>query len=185
MKFQWLFFLFILLSTVSCSILSDQEILQPAPSETELLKGTCGDGICDDAEQQNPSLCPKDCPASSKATSEKDSSQPNIVFLLTDDLDYAAMDYMPHMKTLLADQGTTLTNFLISMPLCCPSRATILRGQYGHNTQIMGNDLPFGGFFKFYQLGEEDSTCATWLEDAGYRTMLAGKYLNAFPTKKY
>jgi arylsulfatase A-like enzyme len=108
-------------------------------------------------------------------------SQPNIVFILTDDLDYAAMSYMPKLQALLTDQGTTLTNFLISMPLCCPSRATILRGQYAHNTQIMGNDLPHGGFPKFIQLNEEESTVATWLTDVGYRTMLAGKYLNAFP----
>ncbi|MBN1146450.1 MAG: sulfatase [Anaerolineales bacterium] len=109
-------------------------------------------------------------------------AKPNIVFILTDDLDAASIEYMPRLKSLIIDQGLTLTNFYISMPLCCPSRATILRGQYGHNTKIMGNDLPFGGFQKFYKLGEEESTIATWLQAAGYRTMLAGKYLNAFPT---
>jgi arylsulfatase A-like enzyme len=88
---------------------------------------------------------------------------------------------MPRLTSLITEQGTTLSNFIISMPLCCPSRSTILRGQYGHNTEIMGNDYPYGGFGLFYELGEEESTAATWLQDAGYRTMLAGKYLNAFP----
>lgn len=108
---------------------------------------------------------------------------PNIVFILTDDLDAASIPFMPKLKTLLTDQGTTFANFFISMPLCCPSRATILRGQYGHNTQILGNTLPAGGFEKFNQLNEEQSTIATWLQDAGYRTMLAGKYLNGFPQR--
>ena len=94
------------------------------------------------------------------------------------------MAQMPKLQSLVGEQGITLSNFIISMPLCCPSRASILRGQYGHNTQIMGNDLPYGGFLKFQQLGHEESTIATWLQDAGYRTMLAGKYLNAFPDEK-
>ncbi len=176
--------------------LSSTSAPTPAPSEQTPL-GRCGDGTCDEAEQRNPALCPQDCPAPTAPTaaapetpappagtpSEQTDARPNIVFVLTDDLDYASIEHMPQLKKLLTDQGTTLSNFLISMPLCCPSRATILRGQYGHNTQIMGNDLPFGGFVKFYELGEEESTCATWLQEAGYRTMLAGKYLNAFPDK--
>jgi arylsulfatase A-like enzyme len=156
------------------------------PAQAVAAERRCGDGVCDEAEQADPSLCPQDCTAGGADTpaptpGDEPTGPPNIVFILTDDLDYAAIDHMPQLKALITDQGTTLSNFLISMPLCCPSRATILRGQYGHSTQIMGNDLPFGGFFKFSELGEEESTCATWLQDAGYRTMLAGKYLNAFP----
>jgi arylsulfatase A-like enzyme len=69
------------------------------------------------------------------------------------------------------------------MSLCCPSRTATLRGQYGHNTQILGNMPPSGGFERFFELGEEKSTVATWLQDAGYRTMLAGKYLNGYPMR--
>jgi arylsulfatase A-like enzyme len=101
--------------------------------------------------------------------------------ILSDDQEAETIRYMPNLNALIVDQGTTLENFLISMPLCCPSRATFLRGQYGHSTEIMGNDLPYGGFPRFDALGEESSTVATWLQEAGYRTMLAGKYLNAFP----
>ena len=88
---------------------------------------------------------------------------------------------MPKLKSLITDQGLTFTNYFVSMSLCCPSRSTTLRGQYPHNTQILGNQLPTGGFQKFYQLGEEKSTIAVWLQAAGYRTMLAGKYLNGYP----
>ncbi len=108
---------------------------------------------------------------------------PNIIFILTDDLDAASIQFMPKLKSLIADQGTTFTNFFITMPLCCPSRTAILRGQYGHNTQILGNQQPSGGFDKFFQLGEEKSTLATWIQEAGYRTMFAGKYLNGFPDR--
>lgn len=113
--------------------------------------------------------------------SATDPKKPNIVFVLTDDLDAAEIQYMPKLKSLITDQGLTFQNYFVAMSLCCPSRATTLRGQYPHNTQILGNALPTGGFQKFYQLGEEKSTIATWLQAAGYGTMLAGKYLNGYP----
>jgi arylsulfatase A-like enzyme len=90
---------------------------------------------------------------------------------------------MPKLKSLIADQGVTFKNYFVSMSLCCPSRVATLRGQYGHNSQILGNTPPSGGFEKFYQLGEEKSTIAVWLQEAGYATMLAGKYLNGFPER--
>lgn len=122
-------------------------------------------------------------PTATTRPSDYATKRPNIIFILTDDLDAASIPYMPKLKSLLTDQGTTFSNFFITMPLCCPSRATILRGQYGHNTQILGNQPPTGGFQKFNSLGEEKSTIAVWLQDAGYRTMLAGKYLNGFPDR--
>jgi len=107
--------------------------------------------------------------------------RPNIIFILTDDLDAGSAAFMPRLKALLIDQGVSFSNFFVSFSLCCPSRATILRGQYAHNTQILGNRPPDGGFEKFYSLGEENSTIATWLQAAGYRTMYVGKYLNGYP----
>ncbi|HZS07932.1 MAG TPA: sulfatase [Blastocatellia bacterium] len=107
--------------------------------------------------------------------------QPNIIFILTDDLDADEIRYMPNLKALLADRGLTLNNYLVNVSLCCPSRTSTLRGQYAHNTQVTGNNLPDGGFEKVLQLGLEKSTVATWLQAAGYQTMLAGKYLNGYP----
>ncbi len=109
--------------------------------------------------------------------------RPNIIFILTDDLDAQSMAFMPKLKTLLSDQGVSFSNFFVSFSLCCPSRATILRGQYGHNTQILANGPPDGGFEKFRSLGHENSTIATWLQEAGYRTVLLGKYLNGYPDR--
>ncbi len=110
-------------------------------------------------------------------------SRPNFLFILTDDLDstMGTIQYMPHLKQLMTDQGLTLDDFLISTPVCCPSRSSILRGQYTHNHQVYTNADPLGGFGKFYSLQHETSTLATWLQAAGYRTALFGKYLNGYP----
>ncbi len=88
---------------------------------------------------------------------------------------------MPHVKTLLAERGTTFSNFFVTNSLCCPSRSSILRGQYVHNHEALGNTTLLGGFEEFYALGHEDSTIANWLRAAGYRTSLIGKYLNNYP----
>jgi arylsulfatase A-like enzyme len=106
--------------------------------------------------------------------------KPNIVFILTDDEDVQIHAFMPKTRALLEAQGTTFSNYFVTYALCCPSRATILRGQYPHNTSIEGNAMPEGGFQKFYQRGLESSTVAAWLQGAGYQTMLAGKYLNGY-----
>ena len=107
--------------------------------------------------------------------------RPNIVFILTDDLDTRVFNRMPRLQSLLSEQGTTLANNFVTLALCCPSRTTILRGQYAHNTRVFTNALPGGGFQKVFDTGLERSTVATWLQQAGYRTVLMGKYLNGYP----
>ncbi len=37
-----------------------------------------------------------------------------------------------------------------------------------------------GGFYNFHTQGSEKSTIATWLDEAGYTTFLAGKYMNGY-----
>jgi arylsulfatase A-like enzyme len=106
---------------------------------------------------------------------------PNIVFILTDDLDRGVYDQTPRLKTLLDDQGTSFTRHYLNISLCCPSRTAILRGQYAHNTKIFSNAPPTGGFETFYANGSEAQTMAVWLQQAGYTTALFGKYLNGYP----
>jgi len=106
--------------------------------------------------------------------------RPNILFILTDDMRASDLNYMPNTQDLLADQGVKFTNALVTRSLCCPSRATILRGQYAHNHSVWTNVAPAGGFWKFHDQGLENSTTATWLDDAGYDTSLIGKYLNGY-----
>ncbi len=116
---------------------------------------------------------------------EQEPKPPNVILILTDDLTVedlnpTTLKHMPNIKSLLVEQGTTFDNAFVTNSLCCPSRATILRGQYTHNHQILSNDPPLGGFEKFRALGHENSTMATWVKDRGYRTALFGKYLNGY-----
>ena len=111
------------------------------------------------------------------------SEQPNIILILTDDLDLRAMEHLPNVAELLAAQGTTFTNYFVTTPGCCPSRASILRGQHTHNHQVLRSSGPFGGFDRFQEFDLGESTVATWLQDAGYTTGLIGKYLNGYPNE--
>jgi N-acetylglucosamine-6-sulfatase len=106
--------------------------------------------------------------------------RPNIVFVITDDQDANTLNYMPNLQAKLVSRGVTFRNSFVTDPLCCPSRATILRGQYVHNHGVETNTRPEGGEYRFRQLGRDRSTVATWLQDSGYRTALIGKYLNAY-----
>ena len=103
--------------------------------------------------------------------------RPNIVFVLADDLDSGLVQYMPKLTELVQASGVSFTNYYVTSALCCPSRVSMLRGQYPHNTTVLTNE---DGFSKFRQLGLESSTIATWLQSAGYRTALMGKYLNGY-----
>ena len=106
--------------------------------------------------------------------------QPNVVVVMTDDQTSAAMDAMPLTESLIGDQGATFSNSFASFPLCCPSRATFLTGQYAHNHRVLNNIPPQGGFDTL-RGGE---TLPVWLQRAGYYTGLVGKYLNGYETSR-
>ena len=108
------------------------------------------------------------------------SEQPNIVLILTDDMRADDLAYMPAVQSLLADQGATLSNFMATNPSCAPARASILRGQYAHNHGVMRSKGDIGGIEQFVNDGDEQSTIATWLQDAGMRNALIGKYINGY-----
>jgi arylsulfatase A-like enzyme len=112
--------------------------------------------------------------------------RPNILFILTDDQRWDTTDathspsggfIMPRTRAELADSGIEFTNGFMTTPLCCPSRASILAGSYAHRTGVYKNGGTNGGADDFF----DGSTLATWLQGAGYRTSLIGKYLNGYP----
>ncbi|WP_062436644.1 sulfatase family protein [Herbidospora daliensis] len=109
-------------------------------------------------------------------------ARPNVVFIVADDLDAGILerfaDKFPNI-TALAARGATFSRFYATNPWCCPSRASILRSQYVHSHGVLSNRAPTGGFVRFRPLEKE--TIATWMDDAGYRTALFGKYLNQYP----
>ncbi|MFN8233510.1 MAG: sulfatase [Actinomycetota bacterium] len=112
-------------------------------------------------------------------------TRPNIVLILTDDQRYDSLFSMSNVVRLLGDRGVTFDQAIVSNPLCCPSRATILTGAYSHTTRVWTNVYAswsrYGAWPAFHEAGDEDGTIAVALHDAGYRTALFGKYLNEFP----
>jgi arylsulfatase A-like enzyme len=100
-------------------------------------------------------------------------TKPNVLFMLVDDM---RKDELPPLR--FTNDGTWLnfTRAAVEVPMCCPSRASILTGRYssevGVRTNSEGQNL------------DDSRTIATVMKAAGYRTGLAGKYLNGFPWSK-
>ncbi|KAA8580365.1 hypothetical protein FQN60_005900, partial [Etheostoma spectabile] len=93
----------------------------------------------------------------------KSSRRPNIVLILTDDLDIA------------------IGGLFVASPLCCPSRASILTGKYPHNHHVINNTLEGNCSSKVWQKSEEAHTFPALLKTyTGYQTFFAGKYLNQY-----
>ncbi len=109
------------------------------------------------------------------------SSRPTILFILVDDERWDSMGVLPNVQRLITNHGVAFTNSFVVDPLCCPSRAANLTGQYPHSTGVWTNSGPHGGFQAFH----DRSTIATWLHDRGYTTALFGKYLNRYQNTTY
>jgi N-acetylglucosamine-6-sulfatase len=101
------------------------------------------------------------------------------VVIMTDDQTEASLATMQQVNTLLAGDGTRFDQAIDSFPLCCPSRATHLTGQYAHNHGVLHNSPPFGGFIQL----DSTNTLPVWLQNNGYRTMHVGRYLNGYEAK--
>ncbi len=100
-------------------------------------------------------------------------TRPNIVLVLTDDqtLDTAHMPYLSSRTDWI-----DFPNAFENVALCCPSRATLLTGQYDTHSGVINNTPPGDG-----QSLDETNTLPVWLQAAGYDTALVGKYLNGYP----
>ena len=92
---------------------------------------------------------------------------------------------MPTVQRQLVAKGMRFDNAMVSNSLCCPSRSSILTGDYSHLTKVYTNvyssTSPWGGYQAFRNTGDQRDTIAVWLQNAGYRTGLVGKYLNEYP----
>jgi len=106
------------------------------------------------------------------------SRRPNLILILTDDQRWNTLWAMPRVRELLGGHGVTFENAFVTTSYCCPSRASILTGQYSRHTGVLSNSPPDGGAPVF----RDGSTLATWLHAGGYHTALVGKYLNRYGT---
>ncbi len=113
---------------------------------------------------------------------QKQSQPPNVIMILADDMGWADMSQdgsgieTPHLDRLAAE-GTKLTNFYASAPICSPTRAALLTGRYPHSvgvpelvSNVQRENVPV------LALDHKAVTIPEALKSKGYRSMIAGKW---------
>lgn len=137
-----------------------------------------------------------------KSSEYEEYQQPNIIFILTDDLGYGdvgvifqnqrAIQGKPYHKTphfdQLAGDGMLLTRHYAGAPVCAPSRASLLQGVHQGHANVRNN--------QFDKALSDNHNLATVLKQAGYTTGIIGKWglqgtdgdspeeWEAYPTKR-
>ncbi len=103
-------------------------------------------------------------------------SPPSFLLVIVDDQARNSFTrrYMPRTIRNLVDHGTRFANGLAAPPDCCPDRAGILTGQYPHNHGVFSNRPGYPA------LVDRGNTLPVWLDRAGYRTGMIGKFLNRY-----
>lgn len=101
---------------------------------------------------------------------------PNVIVVVTDDQAPSTFNpaVMPITNHLVAAPGARFVGAANATPLCCPSRASFLSGQFGHNDGVLWNAPGYRA------LREKGNTLPVWMKRAGYVTAHVGKYLNAY-----
>ena len=101
--------------------------------------------------------------------------RPNIVFILIDDLrwDELGIAGHPYIKTPSIDrigkEGALFRNAFMTTPLCSPSRASFLTGQYAHKHGIIDN-------VERSVASHRLTTFPLLLQQSGYETAFVGKW---------
>ncbi len=125
--------------------------------------------------------------------------QPNIIFILADDLGWGDLGILHQNSSThhrrhktpfldqMASEGVLMPNHYCPAPVCAPSRASFLMGVHQGHATVRNN--------QFDKALNDNHTVATVLKDAGYKTALIGKYglqgegkdsktWEAYPTKR-
>ncbi len=97
--------------------------------------------------------------------------RPSVLLFITDDQTWASdvPEAMPYLFSQPYGSWVRFDQFVYSTPVCCPSRVSMLTGAYSYQVGVPGDTM---GMF------QDDQTLPVWLQAAGYRTGLLGKYLN-------
>ena len=107
-------------------------------------------------------------------------ARPNVVLVLVDDMGFADLGIMgseirtPNIDALA--RGGVLMTAMYNCARCCPTRASLLTGLYPHDAGVghMGANLGTPAYQGF--LRNDSATIAEVLREAGYRTMMSGKW---------
>jgi arylsulfatase A-like enzyme len=108
------------------------------------------------------------------ARGEASPGAPNLIVIVTDDQTMGQFTprTMPRTHRALVREGVSFSDFVVTTPLCCPSRASFLTGQYAHNNGVVSNT--------YLKLRDKPNVLPGWLQHAGYTTAHVGKYLNNY-----
>jgi N-acetylglucosamine-6-sulfatase len=114
--------------------------------------------------------------ASAPAAAAPGHRPPNVIVIQTDDQTVRQLDadVMPRTTRLLVRPGTSFSNYIATTAQCCPSRASLLTGQYAHNHDVTSNAIGYPA------LVDKKSVLPAWLRRAGYYTMHVGKFMNGY-----
>ncbi|KAK2016684.1 arylsulfatase [Colletotrichum eremochloae] len=110
------------------------------------------------------------------------SNNPSIILIMSDDQDrrLGSTDYQQVLHRDIISQGVQFINHFTTTAQCCPSRASLLRGQAAHNTNVTNVHAPGGNYDKWHQSGLDQDYLPHWLKKAGYRAEYVGKFLNGY-----
>ena len=97
---------------------------------------------------------------------------PNILLIVTDDQRVGSLDVMDRTRSYFRQGGRRFPNAYTTSPLCCPSRASIMTGRYPHNHEVRRNQDASNLI--------QETTLQYYLQESGYLTGIAGKYLNSW-----
>jgi arylsulfatase A-like enzyme len=112
--------------------------------------------------------------------------RPSIVLVVMDDF---SMDLLPSLRhaEAMRREGAFYRHSYVVDSQCCPSRASLLTGQYPHQTRVLSNSEssvagagPVGGFAAFRNNGNLERSVNVQLQASGYTTGFVGKYLNGY-----
>ena len=116
-----------------------------------------------------------------KNSSRQPVRQPNIVFIIADDLGYADLscygrrDFKTPNLDRLANEGIRFLQAYANSPVCTASRTAIITGRYQYRLAV-GLQEPLGSATQKVGLPPEHPTLPFLLKKAGYNTALVGKW---------
>lgn len=113
--------------------------------------------------------------ASTEPVVAADGERLDVVVVLLDDVGQVGEDLwsrLPVIRRTFLDNGVVFDQAFGDTPMCCPGRSSFLTGLWTWHHGVIRNDA---------RLFNDGETIATALSRAGYRTIYAGKYLNAMP----
>ncbi|HTU16239.1 MAG TPA: sulfatase [Solirubrobacterales bacterium] len=119
-------------------------------------------------------------------------TRPNVVLIQTDDqpidefrgvwrdLYNRDRQIMPNTMSLIRNQGIEFANYMTPFPLCAPSRASLLSGQYAQNHGVIRIGGARGGWDGYRTNRINTENLPVWLQRSGYRTSHFGKFMNNY-----